>query len=278
MTSYQSALTRVHRPGAKLAVIGVFTLLFAMSLRCGTVAHAAQVPVRYPEGTVHGFLIVKNMNDSALAYGDLLQTVSAGAVNIRMIFNFRDGSRYEESVRFTQSKVFTMQSYSLVMRGPSFATAQTVSLKRVNASKGAYRVEATESDGEKEVHEGEIELPPDTYNGMIVTIAKNLTRQPSTRVHLVAFMPKPRLVELEMLAANQQHFRIGASRRNSVHFVIKPRLGRFTTFFAKLLGKMPGDNHMWIATDDIPAFVRSDGALFTMGPSWRVELAAPVWR
>jgi hypothetical protein len=32
---------------------------------------------------------------------------------------------------------------------------------------------------------------------------------------------------------------------------------------------------MWVVTDDIPAFARSEGPLYT-GPVWRIALASPA--
>jgi uncharacterized protein YllA (UPF0747 family) len=61
------------------------------------------------------------------------------------------------------------------------------------------------------------------------------------------------------------------------HFVLAPRLGAFTAFFARLLGKLPPDSHLWIVTDQVPAFVRFEGPMYT-GPVWRLSLATPTWR
>jgi hypothetical protein len=40
---------------------------------------------------------------------------------------------------------------------------------------------------------------------------------------------------------------------------------------------MPADYHVWIATDDVPAFVRFEGPLNPTGPTWRIELTSPRW-
>jgi hypothetical protein len=44
-----------------------------------------------------------------------------------------------------------------------------------------------------------------------------------------------------------------------------------------LTGRYPSDCHVWVVTDDVPAFVRFDGPLFTPGPVWRIELTSPRW-
>ena len=47
-----------------------------------------------------------------------------------MVFRFKDRSLYDETVVFTQERVFTMQSYRLVQRGPAFTEDTEISLER----------------------------------------------------------------------------------------------------------------------------------------------------
>ena len=42
-------------------------------------------------------------------------------------------------------------------------------------------------------------------------------------------------------------------------------------------GEQPQDSHVWILGGETPAFVKSEGPLYPEGPSWRIELASPVW-
>ena len=81
---------------------------------------AAPVPVRFAEGSLHGFLVLSTTGDVLLASGDLLQVARDGGVKSRLVFHFKDGSVFDETVVFTQRDVFTMQSYHLVQRGPVF--------------------------------------------------------------------------------------------------------------------------------------------------------------
>jgi hypothetical protein len=267
---------RATSPRAALSparLIVVIAVVLITTLQCSRPAEASTVPVRFQEGAVHGFLVLRNADDSVLAYGDLLQTAKGSAITSRMVFRFGDGSLFEERVNFTQAGVFQMQSYRLEMRGPTFPHDQKLSLERAS---GEYRVETTpHGGGAAEVHEGVMEVPTDVYNGMVITVAKNLTDQASSRVHFVAFMPEPRLVEIELGVENTQKVKLGWSSRNAVHFVIKPQLGGLTQLLAKLFNKLPPDNHVWIVTDNVPAFVRSVGPLYNDGPVWRIELATP---
>ena len=57
-----------------------------------------------------------------------------------MVFIFKDGSVLDETVVFTQQRVFTMKSYRLSQKGPAFAEDTEISLERAS---GKYRVKTT---------------------------------------------------------------------------------------------------------------------------------------
>ena len=52
-------------------------------------------------------------------------------------------------------------------------------------------------ESEEKRYTGRLEMPADVYNGMVITIAKNLSLKETQRVHVVAFTPKPMLIEVE---------------------------------------------------------------------------------
>ena len=54
----------------------------------------------------------------------------------------------------------------------------------------------------------------------------------------------------------------------------KKKLGATLRVFAALLGKAPADQECVILTEDVPAWVRCDGALYLKGPIWRIEMTS----
>ena len=236
---------------------------------------AAPVPVRFVEGATHGFLVLRTVDGALIASGDLLQVGRGGEVESRMVFRFKDGSVFDETVVFTQQHVFTMQSYRLLQRGPVFAEDTEISMERAT---GKYRVKTkAHKDGREEVLEGTLELPPDVYNGMVLTVVKNLPKGASETVHFVAFTPEPRLIQLELAPAGEHKVLVGELAKTAIHYVFKPQPGIWLKLFATLLGRMPPDYHVWILTDEVPAFVRFEGPLYPTGPVWRIELTSPRW-
>src|SRR5262245_66074592 len=105
---------------------------------------------------------------------------------------------------------------------------------------------------------------------MVITVAKNLPKGASETIHIVAFTPEPRLIELEFTPAGEQKLRIGELGKTATRYVLKPRLGIRLKLFATLLGRMPPDSHAWIISDELPAFVRFEGQLVTNGPIRRL--------
>ena len=236
-------------------------------------AESDPVPVRYAEGTLHGFLSLSTADGAPLASGDLLQVVRDRRIESRMIFHFADLSYFEEAVTFTQDGVFAMQSYHLVQSGPAF----DADLDAILHANGHYRVRSTShEDGKRQEWEDTLELPPDVSNGLPVILLKNLGPGETRSVHMVAFTPEPRLIGLELSPLGEGRVLNGQREETVVEYALKPQLGVLTGFFAKLLGKMPADSHAWIVVDDVPAFVRSEGPLY-MGPVWRIDLARPEW-
>lgn len=255
------------------AMGGLLILLTAMLWRSPLAA--APVPVRFPEGSLHGFLVLSTLEGVPIASGDLLQVGRDGGIKSRLVFHFKDGSVFDETVVFTQRNDFTLQSYHLVQRGPVFPEDTEISLER---SSGKYQVKTrARKDGREKVRDGTLDLPPDTYNGMVLTAVKNLRGGAGETVHMVAFTPAPKLIRLEMLPAGEQKIMVGGSEKTATRFVLKPILGTWLKLFASLLGRMPPDNHAWIVADDVPAFVKFEGPLYMNGPAWRIELTSPRW-
>lgn len=249
-------------------------LCFSLVLSAGVPAAvaAAPVPVRFGEGMVRGFLVLSDSGGTRIASGDFLQSGGDGEVKTRTLLHFKDGSLHDESAVFTQKRSFVMKSYRLVQKGPAFREDMEATLERP----GRYRVSVKPRRGGKEkVLQGKLDLPQDVYNGMVPTVAKNLKGGRET-VHMVAFTPAPRVIQLDMVPSGEDGLMIGDLKKSALHYVLKPRLG-LLKIPAALMGKLPPDNHLWIVTSDIPAFVKFQGPLFNEGPIWRVELTSPVW-
>jgi hypothetical protein len=112
---------------------------------------------------------------------------------------------------------------------------------------------------------------------MVLTVVKNLPKGASETVHMIAFTPKPLLIELELALVGEHEVMVGQLAKTAIHYVFKPHPGPWLELFARLLGRMPSDYHAWIITEGVPAFVKFEGPLDPTGPIWRIELTSPHW-
>jgi hypothetical protein len=249
-------------------------LLFWTIFFCSGPLLAEQVPVRFKEGLVHGFLVLRTMEGETIADGDLIQVARGDQVTSRLIFHFKDGSLHDETAVFSQRRNFKLISYHLVQKGPAFAHPMEVI---VAATANQVIVHYTEDGKEKSLTE-HLRLPPDVASGLVLTLLKNIRPDTAeTKVSFLVAMPKPRLVEFKIAPQGDEQFSIGGASRKAMHYVVKVEIGGLTGAFAALLGKQPPDIHVWILEGEAPAFVKSEGPLALGGPMWRIELVSPVW-
>jgi hypothetical protein len=249
-------------------------LVSSAMLQAGTLL-AEPVAVRHMEGTVHGFLVLRNAEGQTLASGDLIQVVQGNRVVSKLTFRFKDGSVDEETTVFSQRRHFRLLSNRHAQKGPSFPNPMDVS---INASTGEVTVRYAD-DGKDKVETEHLDLPPDLANGLILTLLKNLrTDATEAKVSYVAATPKPRLVKLAITRQGEETFWVAGARRSAMRHAIKVELGGLTGVVAPLLGKQPEDIHVWVLGGKAPAFVRMEGQFYQGGPVWIIELTSPVWR
>jgi hypothetical protein len=264
--------TSVGHPAACTAVAVITAIT---GLVC-SLADAAPVAVRFPEGMSHGFLLVRSLAGETIGQGEMTQVVKEGnLVESHLVFNFKDGSLHDEKVTFSQQRVFTMLRYHLVQRGPSFPDQIEVSIDRSTAE---YKVRSKAGeDGKEEVLTGAFTLPKDVYNGIFVTILLNLPKGASETVNFLAFTPAPEIIKLELLLMGEHTVQIGDLSRKALQYVFKPDVGMIRELLGKATGKLPAHFHYdcWVLADEVPSFVQFEGPLQLMGPIVRIELVSP---
>jgi len=236
---------------------------------------AEPVPVRYAEGLVHGFLVLRSTDGQILAEGDLLQTVHGDRVTSRLVFHFKDGSVHDDTVVYSQRHYFRLLSEQLIQKGPSFEQPVEV---WINASKNEVTVKYTDKDGKQQTATEHPKMPADLANGLVLTLLKNIKAGTALKLSMLAVTPKPRLVKLNINSDGEESFLVGNSSRKAVHYVVKVDIGGIAGALAPLLGKQPPDTNVWILPGEAPAFVKSEGPLYVSGPIWRIELTSPVWK
>ena len=235
----------------------------------------APVAVRLPEGSAHGFLVVRGTKAEVIAQGDWWQIPKGDRVEVHLRFRFTDGSESHETFMLTQKRVLTLLSYRSMQRGPRFPREID---GHVDRESGRYTVRTTEK-GESKVDEGEIDLPDDVYAlSMLAVPLKNLEPGDTISAHAIAFTPKPRILTLEVTPDGEETVKVEGLSRKTRRYVAKAKVKGVLGAAATVVGKQPPDLRYWLAGEPVPTFVRVDCPFYPDGPIWRVEIAAPHWR
>ena len=236
---------------------------------------AEPVQVHHSEGTVHGFLALRNKAGRLLAVGDLTQSVHGDRVTSHLNYRFKDGSIDEETAVFSQRENFQLVSDHHVQKGPSFPHPIDLT---IDVQSGQVTVRSSGKDGKEEVNNEHLDLPPDLANGIVLTIVKNIPREThEIKLPLLVATPKPRIVQLVISAQDEDPFSLAGSNRKAMRYEIKFELGGLAGVVAPLIGKQPPPISIWISGGEAPAFVKEEGFSYEGGPIWVAELTSPVW-
>jgi hypothetical protein len=237
-------------------------------------AAADPVRVRLPEGNARGFLVLQTLEGEPIAHGELGQKPSGGAIESVLTLRFKDGSVREETTVYSQRQVFRVEAYRLVQRGPSFPTMEVA----FDRKSGRYTARVQEKkDGKEESASGPMEMPADLYNGLALLLLKNLPSPAGVSVRLAVFLPKPRLIRMELGPEGEERVLAGGETRKATRYLVKLEVGGLTGLLASLVGKDPPDLRYWLVDGPVPAFARFQGAMFLNGPVWRLEFAPVEW-
>lgn len=249
--------------------------VFFLILVTSCMAVASSFPVRYREGLLHGFLLLSTVDGTPLAAGDITQIAQGDKVTTRIVFHFKDGSLQDETTVFSQHRTFSLLSYHLIQKGPTFPHPMEMT---VAAPTGQVTVRYADDKGEEKVENQHMKLPPDLANGLVATILKNFpVGSTPPPMSIVAATPKPRIVKLSFSAQGSEPFSLSGASRESTHYVAKVEIGGVAGVVAPLVGKQPPDAHIWIFGGEAPTFVKSETLSYNGGPVWRMEMLAPTW-
>ncbi len=251
------------------------SLITISSVFSGALLCASDVPVRYKEGLTHGFLVLSTLEGNPIAAGDVTEVAQGNKVTIHLVIHFKDGSLQDETTVFSQRQKFSLISYRLIQKGPTFPHPTEIS---VVTATGQVKVQYTDDKGNEKTENEHLKLPSDLANGLVLTLLKNL--QPGSeppQMSIVVATPKPRIVKLSISSQGKDPFTLAGSRREALHYIIKVEIGGLAGLVAPLLGKQPPDGHIWIIGGEAPTFVKSETLSYLGGPLWRTELVSPVW-
>ncbi|HEY6768868.1 MAG TPA: hypothetical protein VI386_29285 [Candidatus Sulfotelmatobacter sp.] len=247
--------------------------LAALLLLFTSYGAAEPVKVKYAEGSLHAFMLLRTQEGKVIAVGDLDQTVQGAKVTARLSFHFQDGSIREQTTVFSQRGVFRLLSDHILEKGPAFKNSVDV---WINCPSGQVKVRDMK-DGPQRVTTHHVDIPADLANGIVPTLIKNFPDNAKRTLTMVIATPKPRVVKLVVTPERQDLFSVAGQKYTAKEHVLKVDIGGVAGAVAPVVGKQPPDTYLWIYEGETPVFVKSLGPLYAEGPIWQVELAAPTW-
>ena len=249
-------------------IAGLLIVIWIAGLM-STPAEATPVEARFPEGEAHGNLLVRSLAGETIGQGEMTQVIKEGdLIENRLVFRFKDGSLQDEKVIFSQLGMFTLMSYRLVQHGPSFPEQLDIAIDR---DTGEYTIKKRTQEKE-DVVAGKTDLPKDVYNGMLITVSKNL-QGADGMVSILAFTPMPHVIKVQLLAIAPEPVAIDDQASKATQYIFKPQIGMIQELLGKAAGRLPSQFRYdcWIMVNETPSFVKFEGALQPMGPIVRIE-------
>lgn len=238
-------------------------------------AQADAMPVRYVQGSFHGFLELRSEGGSVVASGDSLQSVRGDRITAETIFHFKDGSVDDETTVYTQHRTFHLISDRHVQKGPSFPHPMDV---LIDAASGMVTVRTTDKDGKAAITSQHMTLPGDLANGLIPVVVENMRpAEQGMTVSMVVMAPKPRVVKLLITNLGEANCSVVDVASTASHYEIKIVLGGLVGLIAPMVGKAPPNIQMWVIRGGAPTFAREQGPMYAEGPVMNIHLASPVW-
>ena len=249
-------------------------LILSFALSSFSLSSAEPVAVRFPEGSVHGYLALRSLDGKLLASGDLTQVLRGGQLTSRLVYRFKDGSIDDETAVFTQNGHFRLLHDHHIQKGPIFPKLTDLT---IDTKTGEVTVRYME-DGKLKADRTHMDLPDDLANGILLDLAKNLSSETAeTKVSYLAATPKPRIVHLSFKPDGVDSFRSAGLRNKAQKYRIHVELGGLSGVIAPMIGKEPADSVAWIGGGAVTAFIKSENPLYLGGPLLRTELIGPIW-
>src|SRR2546426_7318669 len=214
----------------------VWATLVMVTLCWSTLLEAAPLNVRMVEGHTRGFLVLRTMSGKALAHGEMAQRCSGRLVHGHLTLNFADGSLWDEHVTYSQEKVFRLEAFRHVQRGPSFPTSE-VSFDR-GSGRFQARIQDKKGDEVKEAS-GPFDMPADLYNGMTLVLLKNSAPGAGVSGQMAVFGPKPPLIKMELIHEGEDTIRVGPITKTAWRYLVKLEIGGLTGVLASVVGQGP---------------------------------------
>jgi hypothetical protein len=221
-------------------------------------AGAGAVPLRYPQGDLHGFPSMRDTKGNLIALGELTQKLLGDHLVVHAVWRFRDGRIAEEDARMRTGGELQQESFAWLER------REGAELRRIEVDFRSGRATVAHGGGGKQEHwEAKLDLPAGkAFAGYCTAVAVSQLDEAlaakDARVELtfVAFTPKPRTVTLEVSRAEGDSIRAAGRSIPADRYTLHPKI----PFPISVFVHAP-DAHLWFTHAAPPALLRAEQGL-----------------
>jgi hypothetical protein len=244
------------------------SMLAAAAMCAALPAHA--VPLRWPEGTLRGFPVVRDQAGRQIANGTLTQWIEDDKLHVSATYDFDDGRVVEEKTVLAQHPELAQLFWSWEERKGS----QVQRSYSIDFTTG-HAVVHKQGEDDRDDHLDDARKLGHAFAGVgfmyaVKNIVGDLEKGAEVELTAVAFTPKPRTVTVSIKRDYEGSLAMGGRTLGAERFVIHPEIP--LAFIAKLFVKAP-DQYLWFYRPSPPAFLRADIPLAEPSdPIIRIEL------
>src|SRR4051812_30890900 len=243
--------------------------MLASALVCAALP-AWAIPLRWPEGTLRGFPVVRDASGQQIAEGTLTQWIEDGNLHVTATYDFKDGRVVEEQTVLSQHPELAQLRWSWEERkGSEVQRSYSIDFTTGNA------VVHKRGEDVREDHLDDAKKSGRAFAGVgfmyaVKNLAADLEKGAEVELTAVAFTPGPRTVKVSIRRDQEGPLTMGGRKLAAERFVVHPEIP--LAFIAKLFVKAP-DQYLWFYQPAPPAFLRADIPLAEPSdPIMRIEL------
>ncbi|MFL5456320.1 MAG: hypothetical protein ACJ78X_07970 [Myxococcales bacterium] len=231
---------------------------------------APAVPLRWPEGTLRGFPVVRDASGRQIANGTLTQWIEDGKLHVTATYDFEDGRVVEEQTLLQQHPELAQLRWSWEERkGTEVQRSYSIDFTTGHAVVHK-RGEDTLDDHLEDARKLGRAFTGVGFMYAVKNLVPDLEKGGEIELTAVAFTPKPRTVTVSIRRDQEGSLAMGGRKLAAERFVIHPQIP--LAFIAKLFVKAP-DQYLWFYRPAPPAFLRADIPLAEPSdPILRIEL------
>jgi len=220
------------------------------------------------EGDLAGMSAILSPEGATIGFVEYRQNRRADVVTIRRVARFSDGSSDEDQVAVRIGKTLqTLRGRSIIRDSKGVPTVDvTIDVKggRIHGFSGL--------GDEREEYDEQVELPPGTYWGALISlVAKNFDKNAtdgSLIFRTVICTPRPRVLDMELHREERGRLKRPGGQIDTVHLVLRPSVNWLVDPIIRALAP---DTSFFLQPGAPPAMVRFEGPRNYAGQKIRIE-------